>query len=174
MATTKVITDSLLYIGGGDCFGRAKKVTPPKITYGSVEIKDIASMGTLILNNGKVDPLTCDITLNSFYPEVFAKIANPFQAVDLKIYNNSFEYQNDTKTGSQSIKLFMRGSSKEFGLLGEINEHDNMEYDMSFNVSMAQLIVGGRELYHIDFTNQIFIVDGVDVRSEILGNLGLK
>jgi P2 family phage contractile tail tube protein len=172
--TTKVITDSLLYVEGGDCFGKAKKITPPKITYGGVEIKDISSIGTLTLNNGKIEPLTCEITLNSFYPEIFAKTANPYKAVNLKIYSNSFEYQNDTKTGSESIKLFMRCSPKEFGLLGEINEQDNMEYDMSFNVSMAQLIVGGRELYHIDFTNQIFVVDGVDIRGEILANLGLK
>ena len=153
--TIKAITDSLIYVEGGDCFGKAKKVTPPKITCGGVEIKDPASLGTLILNNGKIDPLTCDITLNSFYPEIFAKIANPFQAVNLKIYNNIAEYQNDTKIGNQSIKLFMRGTSKEFGLLGEINEHDNMEHEMSFNVSMAQLIVGGRELFHVDITNNI-------------------
>lgn len=174
MATTNVITDSLLYTGGNECFGRAKKITPPKITYGGVEIKDIASIGKLTLPNGKLEISDCNITLNSFYKEIFRKVANPFQAVEIKVYNNIFEFQNDTKIGSESVKLLMRCSSKELELLPEINEHDGKEHNIALNCSMVQLIVGNKEEYHVDVVNDIWIIDGVNIRDEIKRNLGMS
>lgn len=174
MATTNVITDSLLYTSGNECFGRTKKITPPKITYGGVEIKDIASMGKLTLPNGKIEISDCNITLNSFYPEIFRKVANPFQGVEIKVYNNIFEFQNDTKLGSKSIKLLMRCSSKELDLLPEINEHDGKEYNLALNCSMVQLIVDNKEEYHADIVNDILMIGGVNIREEIKQNLGMK
>ena len=176
MGTTNrnVFTDACIYIGGNDCFGKASKVTPPSIKYGKHEIKDLGTIGAMNLPNGKInDALECTITLNSFYPDIFKKIANPFKAVDLKVYSNFTEFENDDATGNVGTKLFLRGSSQEFGLLGEQNQHDNMDYEMKFDLTMARLVVDNKELYYIDIPNNVFIIDGVDVRKDIVKNLGL-
>lgn len=171
----RVFTDSCLYIGtNNDLFGRATSITPPSIKNKKVELSDLGSIGEIKLSNGKIEAIETTITLNSFYPDVFAKIANPFRAVELKAYENFVEYENEDAVENIGSKLFMRGTSQEFGLLGEMSEHDNMSYEMKFDLTMARLIDNGKELYYIDIPNNVFIVNGVDVREDILKNLGLR
>lgn len=176
MVKRNVITDACLYIGvNNDCFGRASKVTPPTIKHGKVTLKDLATMGELSLSNGKIEgTLETKVTLNSFYEDVFNKISNPFKAVDLKICSNVMEFENDDVTSNTGMTLFMRGRSDEFGLLGELNEHDNMNHEITFHCSMVRLVKNGKELYYIDIANNIWIVNGIDIRKDIIKNLGLS
>lgn len=171
--TRNVFTDACVYIGTNDCLGRANSVTPPTITHSTVELKDLGTVGAIKLSNGKIEALEATINLNSFYSDIFKKIANPFDAVDIKVYSNYVQYENDTAAENIGSKLFLRGTSQEFGLLGEQKEHDNMEYEMKFDVTMARLVYNGSELYYVDIPNNIWIVNGVDIRSSVLTNLGL-
>lgn len=175
MVQRNVISDACIYIGANnDCFGRATKITPPTIKHGEVELNDLGSMGTLKLANGKIDgALETKITLNSFYKDIFQKISNPFGSVDLKLCSNVMQFENDEVTANTGLTLYMRGKSSEFPLLGEMNEHDNMNYEMTFNCSMVRLVDNGKELYYIDILNNIWIVNGVDIRKDIIKNLGL-
>lgn len=168
-----LFTDCCVYIGSNDCFGRANSVSAPVIKNSKIELKDLGSIGAIKLSNGKIDAIESTINLNCFYEDVFKKIANPFSAVDIKVYGNFMEYENDSAVDNISSKLFMRGTSQEFGLLGDMKEHDNMEYEMKFDLTMARLVYKGKELYYIDIPNNIWIVNGVDVRRNILKNLGL-
>lgn len=169
-----VFTDCCLYIGSNELFGKAKSIEPPTIQNKKVELSDLGSLGTIKLFNGKIEAMETTITLNSFYREVFEKIANPYKAVDIKAYGNFTEYENDTATENFGTKLFLRGTSQEFPLLGTMSEHDNMEYEMKFDLTMARLVQDNKELYYIDIPNNIYIVGGVDIRSDILRNLGLR
>lgn len=169
-----VFTDSCIYINSNDCFGRANSVTPPVIKNTKIELKDLGTVGAIKLSNGKVEALEATINLNCFYSDIFKEIANPFDAVSIKVYSNFVEYVNDAADSNVGSKLFMRGTSQEFGLLGEAKEHDNMTYEMKFDLTMARLVHNGSELYYIDIPNNIWVVNGVDIRSDILENLGLK
>lgn len=168
-----IFTDSCVYIGNNDCFGRANSVTPPTIKHSKIELKDLGTIGAIKLANGKIEAIETTINLNCFYPDVFKKVANPFSSVDLKVYSSFMEYENDSAVDNIGSKLFMRGTSQEFGLLGEMKEQDNMSYEMKFDLTMARLVHNGKELYYIDIPNNIWLVNGVDVRKDILKNLGL-
>lgn len=176
MGKRNVITDACVYIGANnDYFGRAKKVVPPRIKHGEIEDKSIGLLASLFLANGKIDgALETKITLNSFYQDAFLSVANPFSSVSLKICSNLMRFENDEVIDNTGLTLFMRGKSDEFGLLGEFNEHDNMDYELTFKCSMARLIDNGKELYYIDIPNNIWKVNGVDIRKDIIKNLGLS
>lgn len=174
MADRNLFTDACVYIGGNECFGRANSVTPPTIKHTKIELKDLGTVGAIKLANGKIEAIETTVNLNCFYADIFSKIADPFSAVDIKLYSNFMEYENDTAKDNVCSKLFMRGTSQEFGLLGEMKEHDNMNYEMKFDLTMARLVYKGKELYYIDIPNNIWIVNGKDIREKILKNLGLK
>ena len=169
-----IFTDANLYVGDLGCFGRANSITPPPIKNKKNELNDLGSIGAIKLSNGKIEALEATIKLNCFYPDIFRKIANPFAAVDLKAYANFMEYENDSAKDNIGAKLFMRGTSSEFALLGEMKEHDNMDYEMKFDLTMARLVYNGVEEYYIDIPNNIYIIGGIDVRADIMKNLGLK
>lgn len=176
MVKRNVITDACVYIGvNNDLFGRATKAVPPTIKFGEVNLKDLASMGELSLSNGKIDgALETEIVLNSYYKDVFEQISNPFEAVNMKICSNVMQFENDAVSDNTGLTLFMRGKSSEFPVLGELNEHDNMNYSMKFKCSMVRLIDNGKELYYIDIPNNIWKIKGIDIRKDIIKNLGLS
>ncbi|MDD3236808.1 MAG: phage major tail tube protein [Candidatus Gastranaerophilales bacterium] len=173
--TTKrnMLVDACIYVGANNCLGIASSVTSPVIKHKTIDVNDLGSCGSYKLNTGKVEAMTTKITLNSFYEEIFAQIANPCEAVEIAIYGDLMEYTGDKVTSHKGVKLFIRGTSEEFGLLGELKDHENMNYDMNFNLTMARLVVGGKERYHIDIPNNIHKVNGIDVRAEINKNLGI-
>lgn len=176
MVKRNVITDACVYIGvNNDLFGRATKAVPPDIKHGEVTLKDLGGIGELSLSNGKLDgALETEIVLNSYYKDVFEQIANPFGAINMKICSNVMQFESDEVSDNTGLTLFMRGRSSEFKTLGELNEHDNMNYPMKFKCSMVRLVDNGKELYYIDIPNNIWKINGVDIRKDIIKNLGLS
>lgn len=168
-----VLTDAVVYLDNNCTLGVAKKVTTPKITPGSITRKTLAGVGEETLNNCKVTVGELQLTLNSFIPEIFATIADPCSAISLKIFANAMEFADGTPTGNKAIELYIRGTSKEFETLGEINEHDDVDYPMTFACNKVRLVADNKELYNIDISNHQYIVNGVDIRKEIVKNLGL-
>lgn len=168
-----VIIDANAYIGDNLLFGKFSAFEMPVIKNTTIDCKDLGSSGTYKLPTGKIEALEAKATLNSFYSDVFATIANPYTAVDMTIYSNVQNYTNDTVTSNQSVKLFLRGTSAQFPLLGNFKEHENINTELTFNLSAARLVVDGVELYNIDIPNNIFVVNGVDIRAQVNANLGL-
>ena len=169
----RILTDAVIYIGQNNTFGIAKEVTVPNVTPAYAERNNLATVGTQYLPNCKVSVDDVKILLDSFYPSVFASIANPLGAVNLKITANSMKFANGEVASHESVELYIRGRSKEFGLLGEMKGHDDSDYPMNFHLAKVRLICGGKELYHVDFDNNVYIVNGVDIRAVINKNLGL-
>lgn len=169
----RILTDAIIYIGQNSTLGTAKEVTVPQVKPVFVERKNLGGVGTQYLPNGKVDIDDVKVVLNSFYSDIFETIANPFGAVSLKITANSMKFANGEVDTHESVELYIRGRSNEFGLLADMKEHDDSDYPMNFHLSKVRLVVGGKEKYHVDFDNNVYIVNGVDVRAEINKNLGL-
>lgn len=174
MATKRnIMIDANAYLGDNSLFGKFTTFETPKIKNTTIDVKDLGSIGTYKLPTGKIEALESKAILNSFYPDIFAEIANPYKAIDITLYSNIQNYTNDTVTSNQGTKLFIRGTSAEFPLLGDFKEHENLNTELKFNISAARLVVDGKELYNIDIPNNIFIVNGVDIREQINANLGL-
>lgn len=169
----RVMTDAVIYVGQNSTFGIAKEVTVPQVKPVFLERKPVGGVGTQYLPNGKLDIDDLKVVLNSFYPDVFKEISNPFDAVSLKITANSMKFANGTVASHEPVELYIRGFSNEFGLLADMKEHDDSDYPMTFHLAKVRLIVGNKELYHVDFDNDVYIVNGVDVRADINKNLGL-
>lgn len=178
MATQRnILIDSNVYIGNDgktyNLFGKVKSVTPPVIKNVNIEAKDLGSLGVYKINTGKIEAMETKVVLNSFYPDVFKSISNPFDSVYLKIYSNLMSYTNDKKDSDKLVKMFLRGTSAEFPLLGELKAHENIEYEMNFSISAARLVCGGEELYDVDIPNNIFKYSGNDLYDSIKQLLGI-
>lgn len=101
----RILTDAIIYIGQNSTLGIAKEVTVPRVKPVSVDRKHLSGVGTQKLPNGKVDIDDVKIVLDSFYPEVFDSIANPFDAVNLKITANSTKFANGAVDSHEPVEL---------------------------------------------------------------------
>ena len=173
MPNRSIFTDACVYVDGMQTLGLATTVTPPNITYKTIEDNSLGAIATQEFNNGKIEAMEAKITFNCFYKDIFSKVAHPFRSVQLAIYGNFIEYAGDEPVDNYGSKLFLRVSPKEFALHGEMNEHENIKPEYTLRVSAARLVVKGEELYNIDISNNILVVGGIDVRGAVLANLGI-
>ena len=168
MAT--ILTNSTIYIGE-NLFGKAKKITAPEIEIDTEEIK--TGYGKYNLPKG-INAMSCNVELTGFYKDVFKKISNPFAEINMTIYGSLDTYSNETLTSSEQAKLVIRGSSQKFGLLGELEQQENITQTIDFSVSAASLYIGKTELYSIDVPNLIYRKDGIDLLTHVKRNLALN
>lgn len=168
MAT--ILTNSTIYIGE-NLFGKASKVTAPEIEIDTEELK--VGYGKYNLPKG-INAMTCNVELTGFYKDVFKKISNPFGEINMTIYGSLDTYTNENLSSSEQVKLVIRGASQKFGLLGELEQQENITQTIDFSVSAATLYVGKTELYSIDVPNLIYRKDGIDLLAHIRKNLALN
>lgn len=168
MAT--ILTKSTVYIGK-NLFGIAKSCTCPDVETKDVELQNaIGSYNVPVA----VNALTANIVLTGFDKDVFSKIANPFGELNMTVYGSLDTYSNETLSSSEQAKLVLRGSSRKFGLLGELTQQENLEQSLDFNISAAKFYINNVEKYHIDIPNLIWKVGGVDLLTTLKRNLALN
>jgi|GEM_PF-7058178 len=167
---TVILTNSTIYIGE-NLFGKASKITAPEIEIDKEEFK--TGYGKYNLPKG-INAMSANVTLNGFYKDVFKRISNPFAEINMTIYGSLDSYTNETLSSSEQAKLILRGSSQKFSLLGELEQQENIEYEMDFDVSAASLYIGKTKLYEIDVPNLIYEKDGVDMLEHIRKSLALN
>lgn len=170
---TRIMSDCIVYIGDNNTLGTASEVTPPIVKPVYVDRQKLYGVGTESLPNGKVEVDDAKISMFSFYEQVLRNIANPFKAVNLKVTGNLMEFENGEVVSNKAADLYIRGRSTEFGLLCEAKGHDDSTSTLNFKVSKARLVVDNEEIIHVDIENDVYIVDGIDIRAEIKKNLGL-
>ena len=165
-----ILTNSTIYIGE-NLFGKASKVTAPEIEIDTETIK--TGYGKYELPKG-INAMSSSVELNGFYKDVFKKISNPFSEINMTVYGSLDTYTNESLTGSEQAKLILRGASKKFGLLGELEQQENLKYEIEFRISAAGLYIGNSELYYIDIPNFTYRKDGADLLAHIKKNLALN
>ena len=165
-----ILSNSTIYIGK-NLFGKASTVTCPDIDIKTIEQQ--IGYGTMELPVG-VNALKTSVTITGFDKDVFSKISNPFQEINMTVYGSIDEYTNETLSSSKQAKLVLRGASQKFGLLGELKQQENIEYPIDFNVSAAKLYIDGKEMFAIDVPNLIWRKDGIDLLATIKRNLALN
>lgn len=173
MSKQFVLTDATFFLDGVGTFGQATEVSVPTIKPVKVDRKSIDGVGTQKLPTGKVEVDTFKAVLNCFYPEIFKKISNPFKSVSIIVYGNLMGFSNGSMDSNNKASLFMTCSASEYKALCDKKEHDDTSYELSFDPSSIRLVYNNQELQNIDLDNNIYDVDGEDIRKDILKNLGL-
>lgn len=167
MVTT--LTKGNVYLGKS-LFGQFSKATAPDVEAATVEVKN--AIGSYDLPTA-LNKMTASITLTGFDKEVFSKVGNPFQELNFTLYGSLDSYTNGSLEKSEQAKLVLRGSSQKFSLLGELEQQNNIEQTIEFNITSAKLYINNVEKYHVDIPNLIWKNNGVDLLSTIRKNLGL-
>lgn len=169
-----MMVDCNFYIGDKNCFASATEVTVPSIKYKKVEFSSIASIGTQKLPTGKIEAMESKVKLSGFSSEVYEEIADPYSSVDVTVYGDLAVFEGDELTSHKPAVLYLTCSTSEFKALGDKKEHDNIEQEITLDVSAFELQVDGKTLHKIDISNNILIVNGKDLRSAVNSNLGLN
>lgn len=174
MAVLKqILTDANIFMGKNNCVAIGSQITPPDIKYESLEIKPLAGVGVYKVNTGKVEAMEAKIVLDCFYETIFDEVADPTAAVEMTIYGNLGVISGDSIISNKPAKLYLRGVSAQLPLLGDMKAQENINFELTFNISAARLEVNGAQLYEIDFQNNILKVGNKNLRAEINKNLGL-
>lgn len=169
-----VLTDATIFLDNIGTVGKATSVEVPTIKPVKEERKTIDGVGTQKLPTGKIELDTAKVTLNCFYPEVFNKLTNPYNSTLVKFYGNLMGFTNGSQDGNDSAKVFMKCSAAEFKALCDKKEHDATSYEVTLDPSSVRLIFKGKDLLNIDIDNNVYEVNGIDVRKDILKNLGIN
>lgn len=168
---TNIITNANIWVEGANLLGKADEVQSPVVKIKTVENKALGMIGTSVLPSG-VEKLEAKIKFNSFYADAFNLIANPYKTVNIQVRGNIEKYSNNTKTGDDSVALFMAGMFDSIPLLGNIKSQEKVEFETSMQVNYAKLTVAGIELYEIDVINNIWNVAGKDMLLAYRINIG--
>mgnify|MGYP000008138440 CR=1 FL=1 len=169
-----VMVDCNFYIGDKNCFASATEVTVPPVKYKKTETSSISSIGTLKLSTGKIEALESKVKLSGFSSEVYEEIADPYSSVDVTVYGDLAVFEGNELTSHKPAVLYLTCSTSEFKPLGDKKEHDNIEQEITLDVSAFEFQVDGKTLHKVDVPNNILIVNGKDLRSAINANLGLN
>lgn len=174
MSKQYILTDATFFIDGVGTFGQATSVEVPVIKPVKTDHKPIDGVGTQKLPTGKFELDTFKATLNCFYPDVFTAVANPFNSVLIQVYGNLMGFSNGSQDGNEQAVLTMKCSAAEYKALCDKAEHDAPTWDLTFDPSSVSLIFNNKELIDIDLDNNEVSVGGVDLRADILKNLGIR
>ena len=174
MSKQYILTDATLFIDSVGTFGKATSVEVPTVKPKKTDHNPIDGVGTQKLPTGKFEIDTFKTTLNCFYPDVFSAVANPFNSVLIQVYGNLMGFSNGSQDGNEQALLTMKCSAAEYKALCDKKEQDAPNWDLTFDPSSINLVFNRKELINIDLDNNDVSIGGVDLRADILKNLGLR
>lgn len=170
MTAINAIYNANVYVDGTSQLGRASEFKLPEIEIGTDEHKGLGMVGTIKLPSG-VEALEGEITWNSFYPDVFAKIYSPFKAVQLMVRGNLQEFNAaglnvEVPIVTMVTALFSKNAA------GSYKPKEKAEFSSTYQATEIRQLVGGREvLYFNAFTNE-YRVNGSDQLAALRRNIG--
>lgn len=170
MAELNAIYNANVYVNGNSQLGRASEFKLPEISISTDEHKGLGMVGTIKLPSG-VEALEGEITWNSFYPDVFIKIYNPFKACQLMVRANVQAF-NAAGLAVEVPMVTMVTATFHKNPLGSYKPKEKAEFSSSYQATEIRQTLNGREtLYFNAFTNQ-YRVNGVDMLTQMRRNIG--
>lgn len=170
MSSVNVIYNANVYIDGNSMLGRAAEFKLPEFEIGQDEMKGLGLAGTIKLPNG-VEALEGEITWNSIYADVAAKLSHPFKSVQLMVRSNlqTFDAMGLQKEVPVVTTVTARFSKNA---LGNFKPKEKSEHNTTYQAMEIRQVVDGREvLYYNAFTNQ-YRVGGTDALAQMRKNIG--
>ena len=166
------LTNANIYIGGINKLGSAKEIELPTMTQKLTDHEALGLYATLQYPSG-MEALEATIMFNSFYADVFRRIANPTRPVELMIRGNLQSYEGGAAGLVSEVPYVCHlvGFSKELAL-GSFAPHTNTDFETSWAISSVKLEVAGVEEMVFDGAANIYRVGGVDVLAQFRANIG--
>ncbi len=165
------LSNCVVYIDGNCMLGRAEDIKLPVIKFKQDDKSSLGMVGTFKQVMG-LESMEGDIKWNSFYADVWQKILNPYQAVQLQIRGSLETWVGGSRTDEQPYVVLLSVNFSEVPG-GDFKPRAAAEFPSKFSASYMKQIVAGQEVLEYDAMNNIYKVGGVDMLEQYRLNLGL-
>lgn len=165
MAVQKIsvnrICNANIYINDTNLLGRAIEVKLPDVNAIMSEHKMLGMIGAVELPTGGFEKLEGEIQWNSFYPEAWSQVLNPFSNITLQCRSSLDTYDSTGRTSQVPLVTFLTVTFTKTPL-GSFKQNENAEFSSSFQAIAIKQLVDGKEQLNIDYLANIFSITGDD------------
>lgn len=158
------------YMDGDGFMGQIEEVNMPEIKFKKGEFKSLGLMALTEFTAG-IDKMEFKVKMNSFYPDLLAKLADPFTTKAIQIRGSLQQWEATTLSGEKPVVCYMRVQSQSFPGAA-FKQLDPVEMEGNFTVLYYKLEIDGRVIMEIDALANIFIADGKDLLAGYRANVG--
>ncbi|WP_373100793.1 MULTISPECIES: phage major tail tube protein [Pasteurellaceae] len=164
------IVNANVYIDGNSLLGKAKEFKLPDIEFEFIEHKGLGLHGTVKLPAG-LNAMEGEVIWDSFYPEVRAKVYNPYKNVQLMARSNLQVFDSRGLVAEEPLVTIMNVAfNKTTG--GSFKNKEATEHSDMFQIMSIKQLLGGKEILHVDVLANIYRVNGQDVLQKYRTNIG--
>lgn len=164
------VTNANVYINGNSLLGKAEEIDLPKIVSKMAEHKALGMAGSIELPAG-FEKMEGRIKWNSYYKDVMAKMANPYEYHSIQCRSSVESYTAAGRTGEVPMVVFMNAQFKSIPL-GNFKQHDNVEMESNIAVTYVKVEIDGESVVEFDAIANIYKVNGVDILANYRSNIG--
>jgi len=166
------LTNANVYIDGTDSLlGRAETVTLPEISLDKETHKSLGMIGSVELPT-TLAPMMAKFKWAGFYAEALKLGGNPFAGHRVQVRGSVEVFSVDGLVEEKAAVIHMTGRFTRHGL-GEIAAGTSNAQEQDMAVTYLKVVLDQKDVLEIDVMNQIWRVDGKDVRAKYRANLGL-
>lgn len=170
MSYIRAIFNANVYIDGNNHLGKASEFKLPDFEVTQDEFKGLGLFGTIKLPSG-AEALEGEITWNSLYPEVAAKVYNPFRASQLMVRGNQQIHDSRGLVSEVPVVTTLSVTTSKNGL-GGFKPKEKSEHSTTYQATEIRQVVDGREVLYYNAFKNIYRVNGVDMLSQMRKNIG--
>ena len=165
MASKKInihrICNANIYLNDTNLLGRAIEVKLPDVNAIMSEHKMLGMIGNVELPTGGFEKLEGEIQWNSFYPEAWSQVLNPFSTISLQCRSALDVYDSTGRTEQLALVTFLTVIFTK-NPLGTYKQNENAEFQSSFEAISVRQLLDGEEQLNIDYLANIFSIGGDD------------
>lgn len=155
------ICNANIYLNGTNLLGRAIEVKLPDVNAIMSEHKMLGMIGSVELPTGGFEKLEGEIQWNSFYPEAWNTILNPFSTISLQCRSALDVYDSTGRSEQLPLVTFLNVIFTK-NPLGTFKQNENAEFQSSFEAISVRQLLNGVEQLNIDYLSNVFSIAGSD------------
>lgn len=166
----KKIVNANVYMDGTNLLGRASEFQAPNVKLKMSDHEALGLVGVPEFPSG-IEKIESKIKWASLYPDVLAKVANPFKAYSLQVRGNLETYTSQGRVDEVPIVGFVTATFKNLPM-GDYKPRANAEFETDLAVLYCKLTVEGRDILEVDLLANIWRGDGEDLLANFRTNIG--
>ena len=171
MAEIRILKNANVYVDGNNFLGKVREFELPTINQKTDPHEVMGLIGTPEFSEG-LEPMEATFSWASFYSDVYQKIGNPMQAVQLQVRGSAANYTANGRTSETAVVVHMTVNFKTVPM-GTFTPKTAVELESTASVHAIKLEIGGVVVLEIDVLANIYKVNGLDIMAEYRNNLGL-
>lgn len=170
MSAINAIFNANVYINGNSQIGRASEVKLPEIEISQDEYKGLGLVGTIKVPSG-VEALEGEITWNSFFPDAFVQVYDPFSAVQLMV-RADVQVFNAMGLAEEVSMVTTITATFSKNPLGTYKPKEKAEFSSTFQATEIRQTIGGRETLYFNALKNEYRVNNIDKLAKYRRNIG--